>query len=214
MSEELMSHNQSHAPLLRVWPILARMRPIEGWLEDEEADLLIAAAAHALTALPAPRRIVEVGSYCGRSTVVLGSVARVHDPQASIYAIDPHEGQVGACDQGIQQGSPTLARFKANIAAAGLTDLIEIIQQRSTEVDWHDPISLLFIDGLHDYENVARDFLQFERWLVSAGLVAFHDYAAYYPGVQALVDETLGTGRYRKAEQAGSMIVLEKAHVG
>ncbi len=203
------AHND-RAQLLLVWPILTQMRQIEGWLEDNEADLLIAAAAHALNALPLPHRLVEIGSYCGRSTVVLGSVARALDPQARIYAIDPHDGRVGALDQGIQQRAPTLERFKQNIAAAGLTGLVEIIQKYSTEVVWHEPISLLFIDGLHDYTNVARDFFQFEQWVVSGGLVAFHDYAHYYPGVQAFVHELLSAGQYREVQQAGSMIILQK----
>ena len=65
-------------PLLRTRPILERMRAIEGWLSDEEGDLLIAAAVRALDARRADRpAIVEVGSYCGRSTTVLASV----DPQ-------------------------------------------------------------------------------------------------------------------------------------
>ena len=43
---------------------------IEGWSADEEAELLSTAVRDALTSLPAPQRIVEIGSYCGRSTVV------------------------------------------------------------------------------------------------------------------------------------------------
>src|SRR5207248_960770 len=65
---------ESHL-LLRT-PILEAMRSIDGWLSDEEADLLIAATTSALQKLPAPHVIVEAGSYCGRSTVVLGSVVK------------------------------------------------------------------------------------------------------------------------------------------
>jgi hypothetical protein len=53
-------------------PILQRMRPIQGWLEEEEGDLLMAGAVRALNTLQGDFAVVEVGSYCGRSTVVLG----------------------------------------------------------------------------------------------------------------------------------------------
>jgi len=191
-------------------PILAQMRQVEGWLDDSEADLLIAAASHALNALPAPHTIVEVGSYCGRATVVLGNVARIVRPEAQIYSIDPHDGKVGALDQGLVCRGPTLEKFKRNMQRAGLTRTVEIIQKRSVETDWESPISLLLIDGLHDYASVARDFHHFERFVVPEGIIAFHDYAPYYPGVQAFVDGLLGSGRYRKVHCEKSMMVLQK----
>ena len=96
------------------------------------------------------------------------------------------------------------------MARAGLTAAVEIIQQRAGEVDRERPVSLLLIDGLHDYASVAQDFYPFERWLVPGGLVAFHDYAPYFPGVQAFVHELLGTGGYRKVQCVGSLMVLQK----
>src|SRR5262249_28072885 len=152
-----------------------------GWLADEEADLLIGALFRAVTTLDAPHAVVEVGSYCGRSTVVLASVLQsLQSGKAKLYAVDPHDGKVGAMDQGIQQLAPTSEKFQRNIAAAGLTGLVEGIRNHSYNVQWNKPISFLFIDGLHDYPNVARDFYHFEPWLVSGSYIAFHDYAHYY----------------------------------
>jgi predicted O-methyltransferase YrrM len=186
------------------------MRGIEGWLEDEEADLLLAVTVYALRTLPKPHVVVEVGSYCGRSTVVIGSVAKSVSPEAKVYAIDPHDGKVGSLDRGLYTVPPTLERFKQNMAAADLTDIVEVIQKCSYEVTWDVPISLLFIDGLHDYANVARDFSQFERWIVPGGLIAFHDYSAYYPGVQTFVNEILSAGKYRQVRCEKSMMVVQK----
>jgi Methyltransferase domain/Glycosyl transferase family 2 len=196
--------------LLLTSPILRRMKRIEGWLEEDEADLLIATTARALAELPEPHPIVEIGSYCGRSTVVLGSVVRAVGAAARVHAIDPHDGEVGAVDQGLQRTAPTLARFAANVAAADLTDLVETVQQRSYEVRWNRPIGVLLIDGLHDYANVSRDFWHFEKHVVAGGYVAFHDYADYYPGVKALVHEVLATGRYRRVHLARSLMVVQK----
>ncbi|ARA94255.1 hypothetical protein AWN76_014575 [Rhodothermaceae bacterium RA] len=197
-------------PLLRTLPILDRMRRVEGWLEDDEADLLIAATAEVLRTLPPPHTLVEVGSYCGRSTVVLGSVVQALRARATVVAIDPHEGLVGAADQSLQTGAPTLDRFRRTIARNGLDDVVELIQACSFDVDWDRPISLLLIDGLHDYENVARDVRQFEAHVVPGGFIVFHDYAAYYPGVQRFVDELLAGGTFRRVACARSLMVVQR----
>jgi predicted O-methyltransferase YrrM len=208
---EMHPSRPDQPPLLLTLSILARMRTIEGWLADEEADLLIGALVRAVSTLEAARAVVEVGSYCGRSTVVLASVLQsLRAERAKVYAIDPHDGKVGAMDQGVQQLAPTLEKFQRNIAAAGLTALVEAVRSHSFNVQWDKPICFFFIDGLHDYPNVARDFYHFEPWLVSGGYVAFHDYAHYYPGVVTFVDELLAGGGYQRISCAASLIVLQK----
>jgi hypothetical protein len=204
----------NNSALLLTRPIMEQMKDIEGWLEENEADLLIAAAIRALTTLPAPHAFVEVGSYCGRGTMVLGRVTKAISPEKTkIYAIDVHDGRVGALDQEIIITPPTLDKFKKNIEDTGLTSLVEIIQQRSSDVSWDQPISLLVIDGLHDYANVAQDFFHFEKWVVTDGYIAFHDYAPYFPDVQAFVNEILQSGRYRKVHREGSMMLVQKLAV-
>ncbi|HWN43578.1 MAG TPA: glycosyltransferase, partial [Thermoanaerobaculia bacterium] len=181
-----------------------------GWFEDEEAELLLAASARALADLPEPHTVVEVGSYCGRSTVVLGSAVKTLRPSGRVIAIDPHQGQVGAVGQGLQSGAPTFEKLRANLDGNGLADHVEIVRKCSFEMEWNGPISFLLIDGLHDYANVSRDFLHFEGSVVTGGYVAFHDYAEYYPGVRAFVDELLASGRYKKVQQAKSLVVVRK----
>lgn len=203
--------SNQQAPVLLTVPILARMRTIEGWLSDEEADLLIGALSQAVSTLADAPAVVEVGSYCGRSTVVLGCVLHaLQTKKTKLYAIDPHDGKVGALDQGIKQLAPTLVKFQRNIAAAGLTRVVEGIQGNSFDVPWDKPISFLFIDGLHDYVNVSRDFHHFEPWLLPNGYVAFHDYAHYYPGVMKFVDELLASQLYRQVSCISSLIVLQQ----
>ena len=202
--------NEKTPSLLLTRPILELMRPLEGWLDDDEADLLIAAAGELHRRDPHPAPIVEVGSYCGRSTVVLGSVVKCMGSVTRLYAIDPHDGVIGAMDQGLEVGQPTFDRFQRNIASAGLTDVVRPIPEKATDVDWDQPIGLLFIDALHDYVNVSQDFHHFESWIVPGGLVAFHDYADYYPGVVTFVDELLAGGSFEKIGQAQSLIVVRK----
>ena len=200
----------STSPLMLTLPILARMRAVGGWLEDEEADLLVTGASRALAELPGPHAIVEVGSFCGRATVVLGSVAMARDPTARVYAVDRFDGEVGALDQGIERFAPSLAAFERNIAQAGLRDVVTTVQQAPCRVDWETPIAFLLIDGLHDYASVSADFFHFEPWLPDGAYVAFHDYADYFPGVMAFVDELLAAGPYLPVRRVNSMTLLRK----
>ncbi len=191
-------------------PILNRMRNIKGWLAEEEADLLIAACSRSLSAVSNDAAVVEVGSFCGRSTVVLASVVQSLGAPTRVYAVDPHEGVVGATDSGTQSLGPTFEIFRHNIAVNGLTSVVEPIPRRSVDVLWEKPIAFLFIDGLHDYENVSQDFHHFEPWVVAGGYIAFHDYSGYYAGVKKFVDEVLSLPGFEKTHSVAKMIVVRK----
>lgn len=190
--------------------LLTIIKGIEGWLADKEAELLFAVMLKACSSLNSPHRIVEIGSFQGKSTVVLGSVAKTYFPDAKVFAIDPHEGRVGANGQDIQQVTPTLEKFKQNIEKTELNETVVLMKDYSFNIPWENPITFLFIDGLHDYPNVARDFWKFSPFVVPGGYVAFHDYADYYPGVQAFVDEILRERHYIKIHLEESLMVVQK----
>jgi hypothetical protein len=191
-------------------PLLAAMRQVSGWLDDGEADLLITATDRALGACPDAAAVVEVGSFRGKATTVIAGVVRAMRPAARVWAIDPHDGVVGALDRGVSNEGPTLEQFRQNIARAGLDPFVETIQAKAPDVTWSHPICFLLVDGLHDYASVAADFRHFERFLADSALIAFHDYAEYFPGVKTFVDELLGSGRYRAIDRSSSLIVLGK----
>jgi glycosyltransferase involved in cell wall biosynthesis len=195
---------------IRPW-VLAEMRRVQGWLADTEADMLITVADRALAACPDAAAIVEVGSFRGKATTVLANVVRAMRPDARVWAIDPHDGIVGALDRGVQREGPTLESFQQNIARAGLQGFVETVQSRASDVAWSLPICLLLVDGLHDYASVASDFRRFEPFLDPGALVAFHDYADYYPGVRTFVDELLHSAHYQAVEKVASLIVLRKS---
>ena len=138
---------------------------IRGWLSADEARLLVSLAKLARGAC------VEIGSFCGRSTVSLCHGSK-HGDGAKVYAVDPHDAL-----QGITRGG-TLQEIRDNLTAKGLSSLAEI--QVCTSADaarsWRGPeIDLLFIDARHDYDSVKDDF---ERWIplvAAGGYVAFHD---------------------------------------
>jgi hypothetical protein len=194
--------------LLPTLPVLNEIRSIDGWLADEEADLLMATAASALRG--GPRAIVEVGSYCGKATIALGRVAQALAPEARICAIDPHDGVVGSRDGQLSRLPPTRATFQRNIERAGLAERVDVHESRASLVEWDGPIGLLLIDGLHDYASVASDFEHFERWVPDNGYVVFHDYADYFPGVKLFVDGLVRRGDWARVGAAGSLVVLRR----
>jgi hypothetical protein len=191
-------------------PIIRAMQGIEGYLYDDEADLLLALTVWTVTRFRRPYAVVELGSYCGKSTVVFGMAAKAVRPGVRVYAIDPHEGELSVADQ-VVQSEPTFARFLRNMESVGVADVVVPIRARSTAVKWTRPIGLLFIDALHDYESVSSDFRHFAPWVVPRGYIAFHDYGkSDFPGVTRFVDEVVGDGGFRPVDRVAGLIVLEK----
>ncbi len=172
---------------------LDRMESIEGWFSRDEGRLLYESAQKVLHDRP----VVEVGSFKGRSTSVLAA-ARA-SATAKVFAIDPHEGNIN-----LGYKLPSLFDFKINIEA--LPNVVAIVQA-SHDVEWREPIGMLFIDGMHDRDSVARDYAHFEKWLERGSLVAFHDYEPNYPGVMLVVDALVASEQLARVAQAGSLFV-------
>lgn len=190
--------------------ILEKIKSIEGWLSDKEADLLFATALKACIEFKDSGKIVEIGCYHGKSTVLFGSIFKSFFPHRKIYSIDPHDGKLGAEDTGLELFPPSFERFKENVKAANISDRVEMIKDKSYNVNWQEPVVLLYIDGLHDFQNVSKDFEHFEKWLAIGAFIVFHDYADYYPGVQKFVNKLLKTKTFVEVQQAETLIVLKK----
>ena len=191
--------------------ILDLAETIEGYFHRDEGRVLYETTVEVLKRLP-DLAIVELGSYCGKSTIILGKAAQSLGSASKVFAIDPHEGEINF-PYGVVRMTPTLYRFKANMAYNGLADVVELIHKRSFEVDWSRPIALLLIDALHDYESVSRDFRQFSGWVQPGGIVAFHDYELNdQPGVTKFVNEVLAGSSFKKVEHVDSLVLLQKNH--
>lgn len=189
---------------------LSLMQSIVGWFSEVEAELLLATVTRALRELTNDCAVVEIGSYLGRSTVLLASAVRDLRPCGQVVAIDPHGGEVGIAGDLDRQGVSTYEAFCANMVAADMRDVVRTIRKRSTYTYWDQPIGLLFVDGLHDYDSVSADFGHFERWIRPGGFVAFHDYSHHWPGVVQFVDEVRSGRDYEWVDGVQSLIVLQK----
>ena len=120
------------------------MRGIEGWLDDAEADLLLTATARAVATIE-NGVVVEVGSYCGKSTVVLGAAmgasgntnARKRSRRGPARRHCWRAGPGGSAHV-----PPTRDKFLKNITNAGIAHLVEPIAGRPFEVEWDKPIAV------------------------------------------------------------------------
>lgn len=198
-------------PAGSIWPLIAAMREIEGWLDDEEGEALLLAARAALAGPGAAGRIVEVGSHCGKATFLLAQAARSAPLKAAVVAIDAFDGIAGSRDQKLERFGPSRVRFDHMIARHGLADWVDVRTGQAAELGWSEPIDLLVVDGLHDYAAVASDFCAFEACLGADSRAAFHDYADYYPGVCAFVDELVESGGWQVESAAGTLRILKRA---
>jgi len=129
--------------------------------------------------------IVEVGSFEGYSTIIL---AKALTEYVCVYAIDPHTGKLCESDE---MESPSVSdswtRFKKNIQDVGVSQVVQPLRMESEQAvaKWDKPIRLLWIDGSHRYEDVKKDFLLWQSYLIPCGVVVFHD--CWIAGVRRVI---------------------------
>ncbi|MGE2722384.1 class I SAM-dependent methyltransferase [Mycolicibacterium celeriflavum] len=167
---------------------------------------------------------VEIGTYCGKSTVLLGAAAQ--QTGGVIYTVDHHHGseehQPGweyhdeSMVDAVTGLFDTLPTARHTLDAAGLDDHVVAIVGRSPVVarGWRTPLRLLFIDGGHTEEAAQRDFDGWARWVEVGGALVIHD---VFPnpdeGGQApfhIYQRALSTNVFREVSATGSMRVLER----
>lgn len=162
--------------------VLDAFEGAKGFMPLDEGLALYAAAVRA-GALGLP--LVEVGTYCGRSTILLADAARVAGTVA--VTVDHHRGseeqqpgweyhdpdvvdpEVGRMD--------TLPTFRRTLHQAGLEDHVIAVVGRSPQVAavWGRPVGLVFIDGGHTDEHASADYEGWAPHLAPGGLLVIHD---------------------------------------
>ena len=182
---------------------------VEGWLSDDQARRLWAAA----TRLTAPSRIVEIGSFRGRSTIVLASAAA---DGVEVVAIDPHAGN----DRGPQEISGYEAEaqsdnecFEANLTAAGVRDRVRHVRAFSSEAhgEVEDPIDLLYIDGAHRYGPARDDIVQWGRRVRPDGTMLIHDSFSSIGVTGAIVTALVSSAEWTYVGRSGSLTEYRRA---
>jgi len=172
--------------------------------------------------------VLEVGTYCGKSTIYLAAAAR--DADQVVVTVDHHHGseenqpgweyhdttlvdeRTGRLD--------TLPHFRATLAAAGLEDQVVAVVGRSAQVAglWRTPLGMLFIDGGHTDAAAQADYASWSPWVTRGGALAIHDvFPDPADGGQApyrIYQQALTSGEFFEVAVHGSLRVLERTTAG
>lgn len=161
--------------------LLAHARAAKGFLPDDEGLALHRAGGVGADTGP----LLEIGTYCGKSSVYLGAAAR--DAGTVLFTIDHHRGSEEN-QPGWEHHDPTVvdARVakmdtlpfaRATIHDAGLEGTVIMVVGPSTTVarHWHTPVGLLFVDGGHAEDVAMGDYESWSRFVAPGGLLAIHD---------------------------------------
>jgi predicted O-methyltransferase YrrM len=139
-------------------------KSINGWLSENEGN--------ELSKLSKGKIVLEIGSYCGRSTVAM-SEAKV------IFSIDPHDSSTTEPHPKIN----TLPIFLKNVTEIPIIPLLGRIE----EIEKYlipETFDMVFIDGDHSYNACLRDISIAERIIKKGGIITIHDYGTGYSQLQ------------------------------
>jgi predicted O-methyltransferase YrrM len=181
----------------------AALEGVEGWFSPEQVARVVERAA----AVPPTGRIVEIGSFRGRSMI---AIARSAPDGTEIVAIDPHAGN----DRGPQEieGFEDEAAidskvFLTNLERAGVRDRVSYVRKFSHDAleDVPGPIDLLHIDGAHRYKPASDDIATWGAKVVDGGSVLIHDSFSSVGVTLALATKLAFSGRWRYAGRSRSL---------
>jgi predicted O-methyltransferase YrrM len=191
---------------------LREVRGIPGWLQDEQAERLWDVAAR----VPQGGQIVEIGSYRGRSTVVL---ARAAAETVSVFSIDPHDGNERA--PGVWEGSPAdgqrdHAAFEENLRSRGLIERVHHIRSpsRAAHEGVKGDIDFLYVDGSHRYREALDDFRFWGGRVREGGTMCVHDtYTSLFVTAATFRGVAL-SGRWRYVGRDRSLVEYRRERLG
>ena len=155
-----------------------------GFMPTDEGDALWSAGVEAASAV-AGAPFLEIGSYCGKSSIWLGAAAEAAG--VVLFALDHHRGSEEN-QAGWEHHEPdlvdadigrmdTLPHFRRTIFDAGLERSVVAVVGDSPTVGrfWTTPLALLFIDGGHGSEPAHRDYELWTPHVAPGGTLCIHD---------------------------------------
>jgi len=198
----------------------ALLEAIKGFLDKEEGRCLYEMALTASRHGPC----LEIGSYCGKSAVYLGSACR--ENSGILFSIDHHRGSEEQ-QPGEEYFDPdlfdpqsgridTFKEFRRIVEKAGLEDTVVPVVCRSEVAArlWATPLSLVFIDGGHSYESVVTDYQYWTKHLMPGGYLLIHDiFADPAQGGQApyeVYQLAIASGLFHELPMVKTLGVLQK----
>jgi MMP 1-O-methyltransferase len=194
---------------------------VAGFMPADEGKALYDAALHYLLDGSVG---VEIGTYCGKSTLLLGAAAQQRN--SVLYTIDHHHGseehQPGweyhdaSLVDDLTGKFDTLPTFRRALDSAGLDDHVVAVVGKSAVVarTWRTPLQLVFIDGGHTESAAQADFDGWARWVSTGGALIIHDVFAN-PDDGGLAPyhiycRAIDSAQFQEVSATGSLRVLER----
>ena len=191
---------------------LQRVSGVEGWLSDAQARALWDAAR----ATQVPAQIVEIGSFHGRSTIVLASA---RPDGVAMVAIDPH----GGSDRGPNEYEPDAAvgesdftAFWENLRRAGVADRVRHVREPSQTAlgAVQGAIDLLYVDGAHRYQPARDDIVRWGNRVPVGGAMLIHDSFNAIGVMLAQLRLLVFSRRWRYDGRRGSLAIYRRQPLG
>ena len=197
---------------------------VKGFLDEEEGRGLYDYALQAGRLGPC----LEIGSYCGKSTLYLGAACRKNG--TVLFSIDHHRGSEEQ-QPGEEYFDPdlldsrtgridTFRHFRTTLEKAELEDTVVPMVCRSETAAraWTTPLSLLFIDGGHGLDTVFTDYCAWAGHVMPGGFLLFHDiFTDPEKGGQAprqVYQKAAGSGLFRELPMIKTLGVLQRLSLG
>ncbi|MGW2597566.1 MULTISPECIES: class I SAM-dependent methyltransferase [Streptomyces] len=204
--------------------IVAAFEAAKGFMPLDEG-LALHAAAEEAAALGLP--LLEVGTYCGRSTILLAAAAR--EAGVTAVTVDHHRGSeeqqpgweyhdASLVDEAVGR-MDTLPVFRRTLHRAGLEEHVLALVGRSPLAAslWGRPLGLVFIDGGHTDEHATADYEGWVPHLAPGGLLVIHDvFPDPADGGQApyrVYRRALASGEFTEVSVTRSLRVLRRGPV-
>jgi MMP 1-O-methyltransferase len=170
-------------------------KSVTGWLGDSQG-----LALYQMARSPAAGSVLEIGSFCGKSTLFIALGCKHSD--AAFYAVDPHKRifEGGKEQYGLDYHAFTgnsLEELRNTLASCDLSAQANLLVATSEEARSQftaQPLKLLFIDGSHDYADVRLDYQLWHEMIVMGGRLVFHD--SNFEGVNYTIQANLDRDRY------------------
>ena len=193
---------------------------VKGFLDPIEGEALYVYAKQYVRNDPC----LEIGSYCGKSSVYLGSAVKENGQK--LYSIDHHKGSeeqqpgeeyfdsdlINAEGNGID----TLPFFLETIEKSKLDKFVIPIISTSEEAyqDFTLNFDMVFIDGGHSEKAAQKDYELWSQRITKGGLLAIHD---VFPNPEDggrppynIYRRALESGNFKKLEMIKTLGLLKK----
>ncbi len=198
-------------------------RTATGFMPDDEGEALFLAALRAGASFD-HATFVEIGAWCGKSTVYLGAAAE--ETGAVVFSLDHHHGseenQAGWEHHDTSLVDPTTGRIdtlphwrRTMITSELEASVIGLVGDSPTVSSrWRTPLAFCFIDGGHGEEPAWADYRGWAPLVVADGWLAIHDvFPDPADGGRPPFDiwtAALESGRFVEDGECGSLRILRR----